>query len=159
MLNKNTFIIKTLILGFILSCSTLNANSFKRLNTSIAKLQETPIRVEYLEANVVTSQFTELSMQNSSVNAQTRTTEYANNAYKVIISEIFRDDYIEVNGELEHLIAGNSCVTLRVVFPLEGNNWIWYQGFEKKLNMDSDSTYSDVKEVSTILPPDGLIVA
>jgi hypothetical protein len=155
MRNKNILIIKTLILGFILSCNALNAHSFTTINPFVNTLEESSIRVEYLEANTLNGKFIELTKQNVSETAQTRTTYYANNTYKVIINEIFRDNFIEVNGELEHLIKGNSCVTLRVIFPLNGNTWKWYQGFENELNMENDSVYSDLKAISTVLPPDG----
>ncbi|ALJ06294.1 hypothetical protein APS56_14630 [Pseudalgibacter alginicilyticus] len=147
----------------MLSNNALNAKSLKHLD-DVKKLSlkkshedftEESIRVEYLEVGKDNSKYIRLTQQKVFMTEQSKITNFSNESYRVVISEIFRDDYTEVNGELEYLGEGSSCVTLRIIFPLSGEKWIWYRGFQDAEVMNKDSVYLDVKDISTILPPDG----
>ena len=105
----------------------------KGADKSIITCQEpTSIHVEYIEAGKTKKSLTELAMFDVNVTADARITRYRNNLYQVVIHEIDRVNYTEINGELEYLAAGSSCITLRIILPLSGDNWIWYPGFQIK---------------------------
>lgn len=113
------------------------------------------IYVEYLEVGKTKNQLKQLAKYNVNVTPNARITQFRNNLYQVVISEIDRGDYTEINGELEYLSEGSSCITLRIILPLSGNKWKWFSGLEKSDLMLADSSYYDTVKISTVLPPDG----
>lgn len=115
----------------------------------------TSIYVEYLEVSQTKNTFIKLNKYDVTHSANVKVTRFRNNHYQVVIHEIDRGRYTEINGELENLTGENSCVTLRIIFPLYGNKWKWFGGLEKSDLMSKDSIFSDTKEISTIFPPDG----
>ena len=115
----------------------------------------TPIHVEYIEAGKPKNPPTEIALYDVNVTANARITRYRNNLYQVVIHEIDRGNYTEINGELEYLGAGNSCITLRLILPLNGDKWKWYRGLEKSDSMKPGLIYFDTVPVTTVLPPDG----
>ncbi|WP_445738169.1 hypothetical protein [Mariniflexile sp.] len=193
MRNNCILIIKSLIIGLIMTCNSINAKehtylyntdsalitpekthndgqnflSHKRNKigsffhkkgkkyTSAQKKYATSIHVEYLQLGNDKGMFTELLKYDENITANAKITRFKNNLYKVVINEIDRENYTEINGELEYLLEGNSCVTLRIILPLNGTKWQWFSGLEKTDAMKKDATYSDTKKVSTIFPPDG----
>ena len=123
--------------------------------SSAISQDKTTIRVEYIEAGKTNNQVTELAIYDVNITANARITRYRNNLYQVVIHEIDRGNYTEINGELEYLAAGSSCITLRIILPLSGAKWKWYRGLEKSEIMKPGLTYFDTVPISTVLPPDG----
>jgi len=113
------------------------------------------IRVEYIEGGKSTIPATEIPLFDVVTTSDARITRYRNKLYQVVINEIDRGNFREINGDLEYLGKGNSCLTLRVSIPENGNNWKWYHGLEKSDIMKSYLIYYDTVSVSTALPPDG----
>ena len=113
------------------------------------------IHVEYIGAGKTKNLLTELAIYDVNVTANARITRYRNNLYQVVIHEIDRGNYTEINGELEYLAAGSSCITLRIILPLSGDNWKWYRGLEKSDIMKPGLIYFDTVPITTVLPPDG----
>jgi len=149
--NRKILIINILIVGVLLCCNTVNAG-----DKSISITQRSKsIHVEYLEAGKTKNHVTELAISDVNITANARITRYRNNLYQVVIHEIDRDNYTEINGELEYLAAGSSCVTLRIILPLSGTNWKWYHGLEKSDIMKPGLVYFDTVSIATVLPPDG----
>ncbi|NEW78366.1 MAG: hypothetical protein GZ086_02840 [Gelidibacter sp.] len=162
--------IRALSIGIIALCNTVYANfHMHSLSSAISentlqKDDEKPIKivkdstsiyVEYLEVGNIKNQLKQLAKYNVNVTPNARITQFRNNLYQVVISEIDRGDYTEINGELEYLSEGSSCITLRIILPLNGHKWKWFSGLEKSDIMRMDSTYNDTVEISTVLPPDG----
>ena len=113
------------------------------------------IYVEYLEVGKTKSEFTHLEKFDVILTANARTTRFRNNLYQVVINEINRGNYTEINGELEYLSEGSSCITLRITLPFRGAEWKWHRGLEKSVLMTMDSSYYDTVKIATLLPPDG----
>lgn len=113
------------------------------------------IYVEYLEIGNEGEQLKKLAKYEENVTANAKITRFRNNHYQVIISEIDRGNYTEINGELEYLSEGSSCITLRITLPLNGDKWQWHSGLEKSDLMSLDSVYDDTVQISTVMPPDG----
>lgn len=111
--------------------------------------------VEYIRYDKPGNQAIVLPVSDSKLSGNIRITYYHDAIYNAVIYEIDRGWYTEINGELEYKAGGSSCATLRICFPLEGNNWKWYQGLNKSFSMQEGMTYFDTLEVNTILPPDG----
>ena len=184
MSNKNIFIIKMLFINLILSCSTINAKELignyildigletpmKKLNVlnqhkvfnkgreakkSTSFQDYNAIYIEYKEVGTTNNTFKKLSKQNEYISSNIKTTHFKNDLYKVIINEIDRGYFTEIDTELQYLGKGNSNITLRIIFPLKGNKWEWCSGLEKTTLMKREVRYSDTKKVATVLPPDG----
>jgi len=113
------------------------------------------IRVEFTEAGLSTLHAIEIPLYDVVMTPDARITCYRNMLYQVVITEIDRGNYTEINGNLEYLGKGNSCLTLRISIPEKGNNWKWHRGLEKSEIMHQNSIYYDTVSVSTVLPPDG----
>jgi hypothetical protein len=113
------------------------------------------IMVEYTEAGKSENKATEIPIYDVNISAKTRITRYRNDVYQVVIHEIDRGNYTEINGELEHLQEGNSCATLRICIPYIGESWKWFHGLDKSIAMQPNSICFDTIPVSTVLPPDG----
>jgi hypothetical protein len=113
-----------------------------------------PIRVEYQEAGKSTV-LTELAVYDTNITANARITRYRNDLYQVVIHEIDRSNYTEINGELEHLTPGNSSLTLRITLPLNGRNWNWFRELEKSEVMKPGISYTDTVGIKTLMPRDG----
>ncbi|MEO8253938.1 MAG: hypothetical protein ABI554_06065 [Flavobacterium sp.] len=163
MRNNTILIIKTLfIVAVLLGYSTMNArgkveHSFQKNNEKSTTIfqDSTSFYVEYLEVGKANKIYTRLAKLDENRFANTKITRFKNNLYQVVISEIDRGNYTEINGELEYLSEGSSCMTLRIVIPFQGDKWNWYRGLDKSDVMNKDSIYSDVKEIATLMPPDG----
>jgi hypothetical protein len=115
------------------------------------------IRVEYIKADLSPDHIAEIPKYDEHVSGNIRRTTYRNKFYQVVISEIERKYYTEINGELEYLDTGASALTLRIIFPANGTNWKWYSGLDGSYVMKPDSIYADVVSAATILPPDGAL--
>ena len=113
------------------------------------------IHLEYLDAGSSTMHAQEILLYDVVTTPNARITRYRNKLYQVVIHEIDRGKFREINGDLEYLAEGSSCLTLRVSIPVSGSNWRWYHGLEKSIIMKPDSIYYDTVPVSTVLPPDG----
>ena len=129
-----------------------NWNKTLALNQKLIKKDTNSIYVEYLEPGKATIK---LAKYDQKITDNTVTTRFRNNNYQVVIFEIDRGDYVEINGALESFSKENKCITLRVVLPYGGKEWEWYRGLDSSVLMNSGSVYEDTKEISTILPPDG----
>lgn len=113
------------------------------------------IRIQYSEAANTTERLTEIPFSNERITADGKIQTFQNAHYKVVIHQIDRGSYMEINGELDNLQDGNSCLTLRISFPENGKTWKWYHGLEKSEIMKANNSYFDTVSISTVLPPDG----
>lgn len=80
---------------------------------------------------------------------------YRNGEYEVIVQQIKRGSFIEINGELNALTAQPSALTLKILLPFKGNKWEWFQGLDMHTEMLKGKLYFDTISVSTAFPPDG----
>lgn len=115
------------------------------------------IRVEYIKADQPIDHVEEIPKYNENVSGNIRLTSYRNKFYLVMIHEINRGDYTEINGEIQYLDTGTSALTLRIIFPRNGKNWKWFSGLDSSQIMRPDSIYADLATASTVLPPDGAL--
>ena len=113
------------------------------------------IRVEFIDAVNPVNKFIEIPVVNRSATTDGRISTFENSHYRVTIHEIDRGYFTEINGELENLLDGNSCLTLRISFPEKGKTWKWYRGLQKSEVMESDVPYYDTISARTMMPPDG----
>ena len=120
-------------------------------------LNSASIRIEYVLAGHPASQITELPKYNENISGKIKLTTYQNKIYQVIIQEIDRGNYVEINGSLEHLDSGASALTLGIIFPEKGTNWKWYSGLDHSYVIKTDSVYADLVSANTIVPPDGAL--
>jgi hypothetical protein len=147
---------KLLVPVMLLISSSIFAksNSLEKSVTSNG-LSAHPIHVEYIEAGKPENKIIEIPVYNVRVSANTRITIYRSDTYQVIINEIDRGSFTEINGELEHLTETNACVTLRICIPDSGDHWKWFRGLDKSEQMQTGLSYFDTISVRTVLPPDG----
>lgn len=148
MKNFRKFIFLMCLLGIISSTNSVIA---QESNGSSAKM----IHLEYLDAGSSSIHVQEIPLYEVVTTPNAKITRYRNKQYQVVIHEIDRGEFTEINGDLEYLGEGSSCLTLRISIPEKGNNWTWYHGLEKSTIMKPDSTYYDTVPVATVLPPDG----
>jgi hypothetical protein len=113
------------------------------------------IRVQYMDALKSNNQLIEIPFVNGRETTNGKISTFENSHYRVTIHEIARGYFTEINGELENLQDGNSCLTLRISFPANGKIWKWYRGLEKVEIMKEDIPYYDTVSISTVMPPDG----
>ena len=113
------------------------------------------VKIEYSDPVIKTSGVVELLLSSQTISSNVRTSIYKNLTYQVVIHEIDRKYCTEVNGEIENLTEKNSCLTLRVIFPLKGEKWIWYSGLDKSVEMNDGSFYTDTVSIRTTVPPAG----
>jgi len=114
-----------------------------------------PIHVKYILATDPLSKVNEIPVFEVINSSNTRVTTYRNSEYQVVLHEIERGKYTEINGELETLSGSPSCVTLRISFPVNGQKWEWFHGLDKSTEMKSGLMYFDTIPVQTTTPPDG----
>ena len=114
-----------------------------------------PVKVEYILAGAPLNEISEIPVFSVINSSNTRITTYRNADYQVVIHQIKRGDYTEINGELEYLSKGTSCVTIRISVPVNGEKWEWYHGMDKSTRMQPGKVYFDTIPVNTTLPPDG----
>ena len=139
-------IISTLCVIVLFSCTGLYADELR---------DTASIHIEYIKAGKTNNLPTELAIYDVNVTSNARITKYRNDFYQVVIHEIDRGNYSEINGDLEYLAEGSSCITLRISFPFKGNSWKWYRGLEKSETMKPGQIYYDTVPVATAFPPDG----
>ncbi len=113
------------------------------------------IDVEYLQPGNDKQEFVNIPIVQTIANANGKITVYRDALYQVVIHEINRGNFTEINGDVEYLGNGNSCLTLRITVLQNGKSWKWYSGLEKSEMMKTRSVYTDTVSVSTVLPPDG----
>jgi len=111
--------------------------------------------VEYLQAGGSGNSFTEIPSAGRSETKNSCTLTFRNELWQVVIRQIVRDDFVEVNGELESLSGKDACVTLRICFPQQGKKYLWYEGLDHSRNMTPDVICYDTVAVATAWPPDG----
>ncbi|HUX96224.1 MAG TPA: hypothetical protein VMV47_10875 [Bacteroidales bacterium] len=120
-----------------------------------AQYSSSVIKVEYLKAGESQSEMTEIPVVSQTGSANGHILVYRDRSYQVVIHEIDRNYYTEVNGEIESLSGANSCLTLRLIFPEKGEKWIWYTGLDTSTEMKSGLIYTDTVSTRTTIPPDG----
>jgi hypothetical protein len=113
------------------------------------------IRIEYNEAAGSQSNIKELPLVSESKGANALIFVYSDGAYQVVLHEIDRKYYKEINGTLESLKKENACLTLRIIFPLDGSEWKWYRGLDKAVEMKSGEVYTDTISTRVTTPPAG----
>jgi hypothetical protein len=114
-----------------------------------------PIKVVYILHASSLNESTEIPVFKVINSANTRITTYRNADFQVVLHEIDRGNYTEINGELEHLTQGTACVTLRISIPVTGEKWEWFHGLDKSIEMKTGTAYYDTIPVNTTIPPDG----
>ncbi len=114
-----------------------------------------PVKIQFLEAKSTGNSWTDLPLVTERNTLNGRTSIFQNQAYKVVIQEIDRGNFIEINGDLESLSGENSSLTLRISFPQNGKIWKWHRGLEKSETMKAGSFYLDTVSIATVMPPDG----
>jgi hypothetical protein len=112
------------------------------------------IRVEYIAVNPL-FEVVEIPLSDVSISGNIRISSYNDKFYNVVIHEIDRGTFTEINGELKHLSEEYSCVTLRVILPFTGGKWRWYSGLDKSSEVEPGKAIFDTISVRTVLPPDG----
>jgi len=137
-----------LFLFVILFCS----NSFVFANK---QSDSSGIKVQYSEATGTKTQLTEIPLLSTEITSNGKISTFQNSNYRVVIHQIDRGNFTEINGQLENLENGNSALTLRISFPESGKVWKWYRGLEKSEVMKAGLSYFDTVSVSTVFPPDG----
>lgn len=138
-----------LVLFVILFYNIHHAFASKQSNSDL-------IRIQYSEAvKNAKEQLTEIPLVNERITANGKINTFQNFHYKVIIHEIDRGYFTEINGELENLLNGSSCLTLRISFPENGKTWKWFHGLERSETMKANVSYYDTVSIATVLPPDG----
>jgi hypothetical protein len=123
--------------------------------TTGSKTNFNQIAVEYLLPGNPVDAYLEIPLTGKTETENVSINTYRNDLYQVVIQQINRDNYTEINGELECFTGMNSCATLRLCFPCMGNNFSWYQGLDKAEIMIPGRIYFDTVPVSTMLPPYG----
>jgi hypothetical protein len=114
-----------------------------------------PIKVEYILPQASLNESITIPVFKVTNSSNTRITIYRNGDFQVVIHEINRESYTEINGELECLSKVNACITLRISIPESGEKWEWFQGLDKSTEMLSGKAYYDTIPISTTIPPDG----
>lgn len=137
--------LSVLVLTVLFCCGSVAANQ-----SSVPS-----IKVEYAVAGAKTPVMSELPLISRSRSANARIYTFRDRSYQVIIHEIDRNYYTEVNGELQSLSETGSCLTLRVIFPVQGEKWIWFSGLDRSVEMRTGLVYTDTVSVRTTIPPAG----
>ena len=115
--------------ALLLFCTLFGASGIaagqggQKIDTSAGNFAENIIRVEYISYGKASSAPVELPLSNVISSGNIRISEYLNETYQVVIHEIDRGTFTEINGKIENLDEEASCATLRVVFPRSGKNW------------------------------------
>jgi len=143
------------ITGFCLLTAGMFALCSSLINDEKSEYFQEPVRVEYIEAGSLNIPATELPLADVTTTLNAKVSRYRNEFYQVVIHEINRGYFTEINGELEYLGKGSSCLTLRICLPKTGDSWKWFRGLDKSEIMKPGSIYFDTVSVSTVLPPDG----
>ena len=141
--------------GIFLSVLIFRNDASSQKATDNNLLSDSSIRVEYSDPISRSVGIQDIPLLSQSGAAGIRISTFRNTRFQVLIHEISRGHYTEVNGELESLNGENSCVTLRIIFPLKGESWIWYSGLDKSQEMKSGELYSDTVSIKTTIPPAG----
>ena len=116
---------------------------------------ENVIRVEYIVNGKSASGTVEIPLSNASNSGKVRISTYLNESYEVVIHEIGRENFTEINGELKHLTSEASCATLRIILPYRGTKWEWFHGLDKSFQLANGKICFDTVSVRTVPPPDG----
>ena len=113
------------------------------------------IKVEYTDAGKKSSEIIEIPLLSQNKNGNVMISTYRNMTYQVVIHEIDRGYFTEVNGDIENLNGGNSCLSLRIIFPVKGEKWTWFSGLDKSADMKTGLIYADTVSTKTTVPPAG----
>lgn len=122
---------------------------------SSGSVADNVIRVEYIVNGKDTSGKVEIPLSNISTSGKVRISSYLNESYQVVIHEISRGTFTEINGEFRHLTDESSCATLRIIFPVTGGKWKWFRGLDRSVEMRNGEACYDTIGVKTLPPPDG----
>ncbi|MEO6838168.1 MAG: hypothetical protein ABI185_07250, partial [Ginsengibacter sp.] len=141
----------------IITFLVFSINGVAQKETVSAGLNKGSIRVEYIKAEQSADHVVDIPEYKVNVSGAVILTTYRNKFYQVLIQEIGRGGYTEINGELEYLDTGTSALTLRIILPANGTHWKWFSGLDKSYVMKSDSVYADLVTANTVLPPDGAL--
>ena len=116
---------------------------------------EPVIRVEYTAMGNSSARAVVIPVSEVTVNGNIRISSYLNREFRVVIHEIDRGTFTEINGEFEHLSDTASCATFRVTFPYKGEKWQWFRGLDKSIRIKPGEVCFDTIGVNTVPPPDG----
>lgn len=152
---SRSFSYLTVLLVSLISISSGAVTTIPQSDRTSAVNLTKPIHIEYIEAGKSDNKVIEIPVNNVTETENIRTTVYRNDSFQVVINEIIRGNYTEINGELEHLTETGSCVTLRISIPFSGDKWKWFRGLDKSEQMKPGLIYYDTIGVRTVLPPAG----
>jgi hypothetical protein len=145
-----------LLMALMFGTSGLNAQKAGlKKSTSSEPFPEHVIRVEYFPDGKPASGKVEIPLSGVAISGNIRISSYLNESYEVVIHEIKRETFTEVNGEFRHLSDEPSCATLKLIFPSPGSKWKWFRGLDKSVDLGSGEPCLDTIGVKTLLPPDG----
>jgi hypothetical protein len=123
-------------------------------NADCADLRPTaPIELDYTRPG--SPERVKLPVVEQRQNGNARTSVYRTPLYQVVLHEIDRRTFTEINGEVENLAAKDGGITLTVKFPLKGKRWVWFSGLDRSSEMEGPKIYSDTVSVRTTIPPAG----
>jgi len=142
-------------LVIILCILFFRSDAFAQNTADKSSLSNSSIRVEYSDPLTRSAGITGIPLSSQTGSPEIRISIYRNASYQVVIHEIDRGNYTEINGEIESLSGENSCVTLRIILPLKGENWKWYSGLDKSQEMKAGLMYCDTVSIRTTVPPAG----
>ncbi len=127
------------------------------INAAQGILKDDPkaIRVEYLVNGNPALGAVPVPLSEVSISGKIRISTYHNESYDVVIHEIDRGTYTEINGELKHLSDEASCVSLRIIFPCDPGKWRWFRGLDKSVQLNTGDSCFDTVGVRTVPPPAG----
>jgi hypothetical protein len=136
--------------------SNINAEqvSFKK-GSLPESFKDHVIRVEYFPNGNAAIGPVDIPLTGATVSGNIRISTYLNESYQVVIHEIDRGTFTEINGEFRHLTDDPSCATLRIIFPSPGGKWNWFRGLDKSIQLTRREICFDTIGVRTVPPPDG----
>ncbi|MBK9388665.1 MAG: hypothetical protein IPN68_00225 [Bacteroidetes bacterium] len=138
------------VLSVLVIVIVFNSVSVAAVETSV-----TSIKVEYSVPGAKCLNKVELPKISQSGSANVRISIFRDQSYQIVIHEIDRNYYTEVNGEVQALTESGSCLTLRIIFPVKGEKWIWFSGLDSSVEMKEGMIYTDTISTRTTIPPAG----
>jgi hypothetical protein len=153
---KNKYLYVFLLFWLICISANINAEQYSlKKSASNSTVTENVFRVEYIVSGKSYSEAVEIPLTNTSTSGSIRISTYLDKSYEVIIHEIGRENYTEINGEFRHLTEEASCATLRIIIPFKGTKWEWFHGLDKSFQLTNGKICFDTISVRTVPPPAG----
>jgi len=118
-------------------------------------IPKTNVEVKYFSP-VYTNDFISLDYVKSRETNYGSVQSYANDKLNVDIYFIYYDNYIDVTGQINNLVDNDACLTIKIVFPFDQNDTIyWDHSPDSTTMINVNQHYENFIEAYTIVPPDG----